>query len=117
MNAGKRLSDVEAERSVERERAVVVCGLHQAHSGRMTLLSSVHHHAHKLAADAEILYGWIDSNRANTSDQGPLVETIASYDATLAFRYYAVKARTGKKRGKYADGGLRIRKIAGETVL
>ena len=97
LNAGKWLSDVETERSVKRERAVVVRGLHQPHSSRMTLLSSVHHRVHKLAPDAEVLYAWVDSNRSNTSDQGTLVETIASRDATLAFRDYAVKARTRKK--------------------
>jgi hypothetical protein len=62
----------------------------------MPLPTSIHYHFHKLAPDAEVLYVWIDSNRANTSDQGTLVETITSHDATLAFRHYAVKARSGK---------------------
>jgi hypothetical protein len=83
----------------------------------MPLPTSIHYHFHKLAPDAEVLYVWIDSNRANTSDQGTLVETITSHDATLAFRHYAVKARSGKKRGNYAGGGLGVRNIARETVL
>ena len=35
---------------------------------------------------------WIDSNRADTRNQGPLVETIASDDAAAAFRHHTVKA-------------------------
>src|SRR6202021_2388520 len=63
LDAGKRLPDVEAERSVKRERSVVVGGLHQPHASGLTLLSSVHHHLHELAPDAEVLCAWIDSNR------------------------------------------------------
>ena len=93
LDAGKGLASVEAEGRVKRERAIVICGLHQSHPCRSTFPGSVHHRLHELASDSKILCVRIDGYWANSSDQRSLIETIASHDATIAFRNHTIKSR------------------------
>ena len=117
LDARKRLANIEAQGGVEGERAIVKCGLHQTHSGGMALIGSIHDGLHEFAADAEVLRSGIHSNGANASDQGALVETITSNDATSAFGHHAVEVRTGEHRREHAGGDFGSGKIGRETVL
>src|SRR4029077_12784550 len=72
LQAGERFADIEAEASVKRERAIVIGGLHQAHSRRAALICAIHDRLHQLASDAEILRAGIDGNRTDAGDTGTL---------------------------------------------
>ena len=91
LHAGERLTDIEAEAGIERERAVVKRGLYQADSGRTASVGAIHHGLHQLAADAAILDVGVDGDGTDTGNRGALIEAIAAHDAAFDFGDDAVE--------------------------
>ena len=106
MQAGEGFPDVEAERGVEREGAVVEGSLDQADSWGVLLEGAIHDGLHELAAYSEVLNGRVDGDGAYAADCGTLIESVAAYDSAFAFCYYGVKVGTGEHHREYADGDL-----------
>ena len=91
-------------------------GLDQTDSGSAPLARSVHRGLHELTSDTEVLYAWVDCDRANASNHGAFVEAVAANDPAIVFGNDAVEAGARKPHGKHTDGSFRVGKIAGKAV-
>ncbi len=80
--------------------------LHEPHSGGMAFSGAIHHGAHELASDAEVLRAGVDRDGSDASDRGTLVEAIAADDAAPGFGDDAVEAGAGEHGGKDGDADL-----------
>ena len=109
LHAGERLADVEAEGGVERERAVVEGGLHEADASGVLRGGAVEHGLHEQAADAAVLCGGVDGDGADAVDDGALVEAVAAEDAVVVFSDDAVEAGRGEEHGEEAGWSARRR--------
>lgn len=116
LDAGKRLANVEAERHVERQRAIVKRGLYEPDAGGALLLRAIENGAHQLATDTEILRRWIDRDRPEPMNDRAFVEAIASDNPAADLGDDAIKTGCREKRRQHADAGLDCGKIRWEVV-
>src|SRR5450755_3977615 len=91
LHTGKRFAYIEAKAGIERERAIVKRGLHQANASESPTLCAIQHGMHQLVARTKILRRRIHSDRANSSDDRALVHAIAADDSASALGYNAIK--------------------------
>jgi hypothetical protein len=79
----QRLAGAKSELGVEAKGLVVVTGLHQPDAGTFPLARAMEHVLHQLPADAFTLRFWVDRDRPDAGNLGPLVEKIAADDAAV----------------------------------
>jgi hypothetical protein len=76
-----RLANLEAELALEAERARVVGGLEQPHTGETC--ATLEHPTHERSTDPRVLDRRVDRDRPDAGDRRPLVQEAAADDPAL----------------------------------
>src|SRR5438309_8789375 len=113
----KRLTRIEAEFCIQRERTIVKCRLHQPYPRTRTFVSPVDHRLHQQASHTPILRSRIDRDRSDSCNRGTLIQAIASYNLAVDFCDDAVETGMGEKRLQQTDADFSRRNIGWETML
>src|SRR5579871_811729 len=85
LEAGKGLPDIEPETRVERERPIVIGGLHQPDPDGLALVRPIEYSPHQHPSSAVVLYPRVDRYRTDARDHGTLVQAVAPHDAAVRF--------------------------------
>ena len=117
LHQAERLAHVEAELGVERQRTVVVGGLHQAHAGEPVDARALEHGLHQAPSDRAVLRFRIDGDRADAGDRQGSPEEVAADDAAIELGDDGVRPVPAEQVGQQALRRLHRGKVGREAVL
>jgi hypothetical protein len=93
LEAGQRLTDVEAERGIEGQRTIVKRRLDEPYSSGTTIADAIHDGLHKQTANPLVLGSNANRDGSNAANYGALVKAVAPDNLAVDFRHNAIKAR------------------------
>ena len=116
MHARQQIPDLEAELGIERQRPVVVGGLHQPDSRRGPVGDPAQNILHECSADPTVLHPGVNGDWANTNDGRPLVKEVAADDAPVDLGHNGVEARMTQEHRQQADPRLQVREVGSKLM-
>ena len=117
LHDGHRLTGVKSQLRIQRQRPVVIGSLQQSNTWEGPFPRPIDYGLHQNPPNTLVLNLRSDRDRPDPRNRRPLIQAIATDDAPLGFRDYAVEARVGKEHPEKTHPGFRHRKFGSEIVL
>jgi hypothetical protein len=113
----QRLTHIEPELGVKRQRPVVVCSLDKPDAGEPLVPGPLQDVFHQASTDLAVLHSRINGDRTDADDRRSFPEKIAADHAAVCFGYDRVDVVARQQGRDQVLRNLQRRKVTGEVVL
>jgi hypothetical protein len=110
------LAHLEAEPGVQRQRPIVVAGLHEADAGEASRACPLQHVLHQPPADRAVLRRRVDGDRADADHGSGLPEEIAADQTAVQLGHDRVDIVADQQRPEQLEGRLHGREVGREAM-